>query len=83
MLNKIRENMKNRRVKYSTQQRIALMVETKEKLRVRIRPLLDWTGSEKVNTQYRSLYTHFDEIINSEAKLLVETSKLIQQQWQF
>ena len=80
MLNKIRENIKNRRVKYSTQQRIALMVETKEKLRARIRPLLDWTGSEKVNAQYRSLYVHFDEIINSEAKLLVETSKLIQQQ---
>ena len=72
--------MKNRRVQYSTQQRIALMLETKEKLRARMSPLLDWTGSEKVNAQYRSLYVHFDEIINSEAKLLVETSKLIQQQ---
>ncbi len=80
MVNKCREYMKNRRVQYSTQQRIALMLETKEKLRARMSPLLDWTGSEKVNAQYRSLYVHFDEIINSEAKLLVETSKLIQQQ---
>ena len=55
--------MDTHRIINSTQQRIEILANTKNKLKESIQPLLFRTEMESVSMLYQKLYAHLDKII--------------------
>ena len=55
------------------QQRIEIMVRTKNEIKKNIHPLLISRNDESANIRYNELYAQMDRVIAEDAKFLVET----------